>query len=134
MSRKEDRRIDHKRLRSAERQALAGGHTTGIESYTWGHRPEQPPLVDDRMPAKGRKGGKGCKRNKGAPHIPEYRYETNWRRCGWHCARCGKRLWGYKPPERPTPVPTSDHWGYGNITRRLAGLPCRCESCNDATV
>lgn len=149
---KETRRIEHKSLRQVERQVLHGGHLRPPKGINWNSSVTErdAPLVNDVMPHRSSK--KGCKRNKGGPHIPVPRKPpariwgvVGYRRSGeaifgwtyplsfrygsyYVCEKCNKSLWRYKP--KPVePAHDAEHWTMNNIHRRLAGHPCLCPRC-----
>jgi hypothetical protein len=129
-SRVENKRIDHKRARAAAQQALDGGYIRVVHSSNWGVRVPQPPVLDVASTRGRKKGARVCKRNKGAAHTPIYRHSGNWRKVGWFCACCNKRLWGYRPPNAPRSATDNyEHMLMENIVARLAGLPCKCSRC-----
>lgn len=134
--RKEGKRLDHKKSRQAEDQVLRGDRHRGVRSDNWRMRPDQPPIPDAPSTGKRKKNmRRWCKGKVGVEHKPVYRL---WRCFGihtyyhWICERCGKQLWGYKPPVPPKGAegdPSADHWTQDNIQRRLAGVPCNCKEC-----
>jgi hypothetical protein len=170
-NKKENRRYEHKSERQATRQAIRTGRLRAPRSLSWsGDGGEKNvPLIVDRMPHRSSK--KGCKRNKGGVHDPEYRsnpvprtistwdpekgwvHEPNpnwnfsgWRKTGYFCKRCNKRLWNYARKVSEGKVPAlgsvnpvddltrpyperDDHMSYSNIWKRLAGEPCCCTEC-----
>jgi hypothetical protein len=118
------RRIEHKQHRAAVRQALSGGPVHQSPNDKWNHRPEQVPLIDDRMPAKGRRGG--CKKSPNGKHTAVYNESRRTRTYGSGdykytvfvgpqsvCMYCGKHRHGYrggqwnepKIPPAPQPMP-----------------------------
>ena len=44
---KENKRLDHKKVRAAERQVLDGGNPRQVRYSTWDYRPGRPPVIDD---------------------------------------------------------------------------------------
>lgn len=120
------RRIEHKQDRAAVRQALDGGHVRQSPNDRWNHRPSRTPIVDDRMPAKGRRAG--CKKSPNGKHTAVYnerrrkvtygygdhKYTTYAIGSPEHvCMYCGKHKHGYrsgqwnepKAPPAPCPMP-----------------------------
>jgi hypothetical protein len=136
-TRKELKRIDHKKSRSAEDQALRGDHHRTVRSDKWSLRPDQPPLLEThRPPASKKNRKKWCKGRPGRKHVIVYKTlrtvnygERTYSYGGYVCDNCGRHMWGYKPPALPLPKYTNDHWRMSNIQLRLAGHPCQCETC-----
>lgn len=139
-SRAEDKRLDHKRARQATRQVLEGGHHRVVHGMNWSNNIEQPP-IDDEAPRRARSKKKGCKRNKGGPHIAVRRTPrpasgnpatTFWwmYSSDYVCDKCGKAMWGHKP----SPLPHGgEHWTTEMILLRLAEGQdaCKCSACKD---
>lgn len=136
-SRAEDKRLDHKRARQATRQVLEGGNHRTVHGMNWSNSIEQPP-IDDEAPRRSRSKKKGCKRNKGGPHIamsnPKVFVASPplhwWYGASYVCKNCGKSMWNHKP----SPLPYSnDHWTTEMILLRLAEGQdaCKCSTCND---
>lgn len=159
-SNRENKRIDHKRARMAEKQAEQGGTVRTVHGMHWSTKMPQPSLPEEPARHPSRKGG--CKRNKGGPHVivawpthdlyqhvynPETRrfeFRRRWGRYhpSYRCERCGKGF--YRVPKNTKAKTTtrvidrtpcenevkSDHWDLYNIRMRLLGLGCRCKSCN----
>lgn len=44
---KENKRLDHKKARAAERQVLGSGQPRQVRFDTWSYRPDCPPVIDD---------------------------------------------------------------------------------------
>lgn len=44
---KDNKRLDNKKVRAAERQALGGGNPRQVRYSTWEYRPGRPPVIDD---------------------------------------------------------------------------------------
>lgn len=68
--RKEGKRIDTKRVRAAEGQALNGGHSRAVGYDSWSSRPVEPPLLDEAARQPKKKGKKRPKRFQGCPGRP----------------------------------------------------------------
>lgn len=136
-TRKELKRIDHKKSRSAEDQALRGDHHRTVRADKWSLRLDQPPLLDgSRQPPAKKNRKKWCKGRKGVSHVIVWktirRYTIGDREYsygGYVCERCNRHMWGYKPPAPKQPKYTNDHWTMSNIQLRLAGRPCQCNTC-----
>lgn len=135
-TKRENKRIDHKKARAAERQALDGGYSRMIHGLSWSHTPEQPPLLDEAMPPRPRKKDKRkwCKGQVGKEHQWEAatKYYGSTPYAITRCKRCRKEKWG-RNDYVVTPVDitgTRSHWSYLNISRRLAGKYCACDKCD----
>lgn len=150
MSRKEDRRLDHKTERAAVRQVLDGGHVRQPHSGNWGYRPEPIVLPDEAFVSDKKKHSKGCKRNKYGPHIIERWFISPSR--PWYlqhppyrCQKCGKGF--YSIPKRNAIWAASgtrvfnynleneirgSHYDLYNIRCRLLDLPCQCKDCQES--
>lgn len=123
-SKQENRRIDHKKDRAAVRSILGGGHPTQPQHMNWSSKAEPIPVMDDRMPAKGRRGR--CKRSPNGKHTAVYNHgrrsvsygsgDYKWTRFigpEHVCMYCGKHKHGYrsgqwnepKIPPAPSPMP-----------------------------
>lgn len=95
-----DRRLDHKRRRQCEAQAIRGDHPRVAKSDRWNHRADQAPVLD--TPSNGKKRGKS--KGKAKQKCPvngthEWYREVivehgEWYRgkpgC-WNCPDCGWR-------------------------------------------
>jgi hypothetical protein len=155
-SRKEIKRLDHKKARAAERQVLSGGHHRSPRALSWSDKLPQPPILD--APSNGKvRSKKNCPKNKGGAHYPVHakRRQQGYRDgepfYGWSyrsskvvCLHCNKDMWRYRGPVNPHPTPariidrreeawmvsTVDHYDRFNIRMRLLGLSCRCLACN----
>jgi hypothetical protein len=66
-SRKEGKRIDNKRARAAEEQAIKGGHVRLVRNSSWWVLMDQPPIIDEgeRRPKQ-----KGKKKRAPKEHCP----------------------------------------------------------------
>lgn len=134
---KEGKRLDHKKARQAEAQALRGDHHRTVRFDRWAHRADQPPLLEgSRQPPAKKNRKKWCKGRVGVRHQIVYKTlrtitwgEKTWNYGGYVCDKCGRQFWGYKPPAPKRPKYSNDHWTMSNIQLRLAGHRCQCDSC-----
>src|SRR3954468_7106703 len=136
-SKSDNKRIEHKKARQAETRAL-GGQTPGvIRGYDYSIPKMQPPLVNDqpRHKRKAKNTKRWCKGKVGREHdIRYFPGGGTYRFGGWHCAKCRRHFWGYKPPEghpQQYQYLYGDHWSYPNIWRRLYGEGCKCGTCRE---
>jgi hypothetical protein len=73
-SRRQTKRIEQKRERAADRQALSGGHSRVVHRYSWSSRPHQSETLDeDARPAKKPKEQKVSRRPEKCPKHPQQR-------------------------------------------------------------
>jgi hypothetical protein len=118
MGKRDTKRIENKSVRQATKQVIRGGHLRAPRNISWSSPVTERaiPIIVDRMPHRSSK--KGCKRNKGGAHEPEYRqapvnphimkltdegwvrvpnpnysYIRVYQKTGYFCKRCNKRLW-----------------------------------------
>lgn len=148
-SKREDRRLDHKKSRQATRQVLEGGYHHTVHGANWSTRVPQPPIDGDNPPRTSSKVKKGkCKRNKNGDHVPVRRkpllqgYRENSEghlipfygfryQALYVCDKCGKDLWRHRTQQSPLVSPSDAHWTTNNIIRRLhlGQDACECETC-----
>jgi len=99
-----DRRLDHKRRRQGERQAIRGDHPRVAKSDRWNHRADQAPVFD--TPSNGKKRGKKKRKAKERCAVNGthewYREEIvehgEWHRGKpgyWNCPDCGWGTYSY---------------------------------------
>lgn len=139
-SRAENKRIDHKKARAAERQVLDGGYSRTVHGMNWGTSVPQPSILDDGQPgSRPRKKNKRkwCKGQVGKEHkwVAATKYYGSTPYAITRCERCRKQVWGRveSVPNDPWASLGSsaiNHWSSVNIWRRLAGKYCLCEKCD----